>query len=80
MTRDQEPASVHLRMSPQLRESLRDAANDSGRNGSRVARDDFINAMRLEMGSVAMVALVQRLDVEDPGHFLEWQNARQTVA
>jgi hypothetical protein len=29
------------------------------------------------MGSVAMAALVQRLDVEDPGYFLEWwQNPR----
>ncbi len=30
MTRKPEPATVHLRMSPQLRESLRVAANDAG--------------------------------------------------
>jgi Tfp pilus assembly protein FimV len=102
-------------MSPQLRESLRDAAKDAGCSlnafavqvlaaaagdaarfrgtpdsdvraeavrpaqewRSRAARNDFINAMRAEMGSVAMAALVQRLDVEDPGYFLEWwQNPR----
>ena len=102
-------------MSPQLRESLRDAANDAGcsinafavqvlsaaagdaarfRNvtdanarieavrpkqewRSRLARNDFIRFTSEEIGSVAMAALVQRLDVENPGYFLEWQNARQ---
>jgi hypothetical protein len=39
-----------------------------------------MGVMGVEMGSVAAAALVQRLDVEDPGYFLEWQNARQTVA
>jgi hypothetical protein len=101
-------------MSPQLRDSLRDAANEAGCSlnafavqvlsaaagdaarfrsvtdsdarteaarpaqewRSRTARNDFINAMRQEMGTVAMAALVKRLDAEDPGHFLEWWNAR----
>jgi len=63
-------------MSPQLREGLR-AKGPPQEWRSRKARNDFINAMRVEMGSAAMLALVQRLDVEDPGHFLEWwQNAR----
>ena len=44
---------------------------------NRMARNDFIRFMGEEMGSAAMVALVQRLDVDDPGHFLEWQEARQ---
>jgi len=102
-------------MSHQLRESLRDAANDVGcslnsfavqvlsaaagdasrfrsadDNQTRVAaalpvpewrrreaRNDFLKATTQEIGSVAMAALVKRLDAEDPGHYLEWQRARQ---
>jgi hypothetical protein len=105
---------MHLRMSPQLRESLRDAANTAGCSlnafavqvlsaaagdaaGFRTvdeqrshsaplaanqswrrsqARSNFIGVMGMEIGSVAMAALVQRYDVEDPGYFLEWQRAR----
>ena len=43
----------------------------------RLARSNFIGVMGSEVGSAAMAALVQRLDVEDPGHYLEWQRARE---
>lgn len=102
-------------MSPQLRESLRDAANTAGGSLNAFAvqvlsaaagdaarfrsvdeprplatavpahqswrraqaRNDFIGFMGMEIGAVAMRALLERLDVEDPGHFLEWQRLRE---
>ena len=43
----------------------------------RQARNDFMRATSMEIGSPATAALVMRLDVEDPGHYLEWQRARE---
>jgi hypothetical protein len=113
-------------MSPQLRESLREAADRAGcslnafavrvlaaaagdparfraptspeesdMNGSdverdalgyplewkqrwrhSVARNEFIGRMGIELGSEEMVALVKRLDAEDPGYFVEWLRLR----
>ena len=40
------------------------------------ARSDFIGAMETELGPNEMVALVKRLDAEDPGYFVEWQRIR----
>ena len=127
MARDSRPAVVFVRMSPQLRETLRDATDDAGCSlnafavqvlaaaagdpgrfrGSRPheeprasdvdelerdalgyplswrerrahigARSDFIGAMAAELGTDEMVALVKRLDAEDPGYFVEWQRLR----
>ena len=32
--------------------------------------------MGIELGTDEMVALVKRLDAEDPGYFVEWQRLR----
>jgi hypothetical protein len=46
----------------------------------RVARDsrpnEFIGTMGSELGSEQKVALVKRLDAEDPGYFVEWLRLR----
>ncbi|MDP9332735.1 MAG: hypothetical protein M3Q30_05425 [Actinomycetota bacterium] len=127
MARDPRPAVVFLRMSPQLREGLRNAAADAGcslnsfsvqvlaaaagdpvrfrvsgsheeseapdvdelerdalgyplrwkeRWAHSGARNEFIGTMGTELGSKEMVALVKRLDAEDPGYFVEWQRLR----
>jgi hypothetical protein len=59
-------------------EERKEAARPAQKWRSRFARNDFIGRMGAEMGSSAMVALVGRLDAEDPGYFLEWWNARHT--
>jgi hypothetical protein len=126
VARDSRPAVVFLRMSPQLREGLREAADRAGCSlnafavqilataagdparfraqsshqeeeiaGSEVERDalgyplewkqrwrhsiarnEFIGTMGIELGSEEMVALVKRLDAEDPGYFVEWLRLR----
>ena len=50
--------------------------NEGDERRHRLARSDFISAMGMEMGSTAMFALVKRLDVEDPGHYVRWQRER----
>jgi hypothetical protein len=128
MARDPRPAVVFLRMSPQLREGLRNAADEAGcslnafavqvlataagdpgrfrvssshdesetrdlkelerdalgyplrwkeRWAHSGARNEFIGTMGTELGTEEMVALVKRLDAEDPGYFVEWQRLRR---
>jgi hypothetical protein len=128
MARDPRPAVVFLRMSPQLRDGLRDAADDAGCSlnafavqvlaaaagdpgrfrgtGSREAsessdvdelerdalgyplrwkerwehsgaRNEFIGTMETELGVEEMVALVKKLDAENPGYFVEWYRLRK---
>lgn len=40
------------------------------------ARSDFIGAMDCEMPSDEVVALIKRLDRENPAHFVEWSRSR----
>jgi hypothetical protein len=40
------------------------------------ARSDFIGTMETELGPDRMVALVKRLDAEDPGYFVGCQRLR----
>ena len=128
MARDPRPAVVFLRMSPQLRDGLRDAADDAGcslnafavqvlaaaagdpgrfrvsqsqeaseapdvdelerdalgyplrsreRWAHAGARSEFIGTMETELGAEEMVALVKRLDAENPGYFVEWYQLRK---
>ena len=41
---------------------------------------EFIAFMDGEIGSSAMVALVRRLDAEDPAYFVEWGRLRSAAA
>ena len=132
MERNGKHAVVYLRMSPQLRDAVRAAADGAGcslnafavqvlaaaagdparfragtapassaapveesnvrvlardhlgypldlreRFDHSAARGEFIAVMVREIGSSAMVALVRRLDAEDPAYFVEWERLRR---
>jgi hypothetical protein len=117
------PAVIYLRMSPQLRDGLRQAANDAGcslnafavnvlaaaagdparfrgstsggtgvhdlerddqgypldwraRWEHRAARAEFLCVMERGRPSNEAVALVRRLDAENPWYFAEWRRLR----